>query len=107
VQGIEDGRGVKGLSTIIYTMQHSNRQHIKCPFCAAGHILPKAGSTGCPMCFAKVWLDDRLECIFVDKRPLRLPLHGTVCPIFGLVQSEEYDKMRVFWCGVVRCSSMR
>ena len=74
------------------------QQHIKCPFCEIGHILPKAGSTGCVKCYVKVWLDDRMECIFVDMSTFRFPIHVTVCGCCGLVQGERNDKC--WYCGM-------
>jgi hypothetical protein len=53
-----------------YDAVSDQQQSTKCPFCETGHILPKAGSTGCPKCYVKVWLDDRMECIFADKKYL-------------------------------------
>ena len=77
------------------------RQSIVCPFCVTGYILPRTGSTGCPKCYVKVWLDERLEFIFVDKSTFRLPISGTVCGSCGLVQSEENDRCR--YCGMPMC----
>ena len=73
------------------------QQHIKCPFCETGHIVPKAGSTGCPKCYVRVWLDDRLECIFVDTKDFRLPVLGNVCSRCGLFQ--DYGANRCLYCG--------
>ena len=56
-----------------------SKQSIKCSFCETGQILPKAGSTGCPKCCVKAWLDDRMGCVFVGKSTFKLPIHGTLC----------------------------
>ena len=82
-----------------------SKKHIKCPFCETGHILPKAGSTGCPKCYVRVHLDVRLGCIFVDKSTFRLPIYGTVCPICGLVQVEGNE--RCWYCGVGLCITVQ
>jgi hypothetical protein len=80
------------------TSTSDQQPYIKCPFCESGHILLKAGSTGCPKCYVKVWLDDRMEYIFVDKSTFRLPIHGTICGSCGLVQRERNDKC--WYCGM-------
>jgi hypothetical protein len=46
----------------------------------------------CPECKAKFTYDDRLECVFADIDDLRLPVEGTVCAQYGLLQSEENNK---------------
>ncbi len=85
--------------------ESEQQQYIKYPFCTTGHILPKAGHTGCPKCYVRLRLDDRLECIFVDKSTFRLPIHGTVCPSCGLVQSEKND--RCWYCGMELCCTVQ
>ena len=80
-------------------MQQSNQQRIKCPFCETGYILPKVGSTGCPKCYVRVWMDDRMECVFVNKSTFRLPIQGTVCGSCGLVQGEHNQECG--YCGTI------
>ena len=69
----------------------SHIRHIECPFCS-GVLEPKIGKMKCPECHAKFEYDDRIECVFVDTSDLRLPVHGTVCSMCGLVQGEENQR---------------
>ena len=65
--------------------------HILCPFCGCPEIEAKPGNTSCYACHANFYIDDRVECVFVDPKNLRLPLKGTVCPICGLIQGEDSE----------------
>jgi len=71
--------------------------YIECPF-YQGLLESKTGKQKCPECDAPLEIDDRLECIFADTSNLRLPIHGTVCPVCGLVQGEGNDSC--WYCGV-------
>ena len=52
----------------------------------------------CPECHAKFEYDDRMESVFVDTENLRLPVHGTVCSMCGLVQGDGVQ--RCVYCGM-------
>ncbi len=71
--------------------------HLKCAFCLNFSVEAKPGKTACPECSAEFEIDDRLECIFMNSKKLRLPVNGTVCRICGLVQRDEVD--RCGYCG--------
>jgi hypothetical protein len=65
------------------------QKYLKCPFCENRCIKAKPGKTHCPECESEFEIDYRLECIFVNKEKLRLPVKGTVCPLCGLIQSDD------------------
>ncbi len=58
----------------------------------------KLGKMKCLECYANFEYDDRMECVFVDTKDLRVQVHGTVCPQCGLVQGE--DVQRCVYCAV-------
>jgi len=74
--------------------------YLKCPFCQNTNILAIPGKTTCPECSAEFEIDDRLECIFINPKKLRLPMavNGMVCGVCGLVQGDEVG--RCGYCGV-------
>ena len=78
--------------------------YIECPFCQ-GLLEPKPGKQKCPECHARFEINDRLESMFADTNDLRLPIHGTVCPSCGLVQSEGND--RCWYCGMGLCGTVQ
>jgi hypothetical protein len=63
--------------------------HLKCPFCLNHNMEAKPGKIKCPECSVEFEIDDRLECVFADTSKMRLPVHGIVCSVCGLVQSDE------------------
>jgi hypothetical protein len=70
---------------------------LKCPFCLNHIEDAKPGKKTCPECSAEFEIDDRLECIFVNTKKVRLPLNGTVCGVCGLVQVDE--RATCLFCG--------
>ena len=69
-----------------------------CPYCREVEIGDNTGPSTCPACKAEFRIDDRGECVFADLERLRMPVHGQVCPVCGLVQEGRWD-----WC--VRCGA--
>jgi hypothetical protein len=57
-----------------------------CPFCCETDIGNKSGQITCPACKAGFEIDDRGESVFADADRLRMPVHGHVCTVCGLVQ---------------------
>lgn len=73
-------------------------EYQECPFCLNHNLEAKPGKTTCPECLAEFEIDDRVECIFADTSKMRLPVHGMVCGVCGLVQGDEVE--RCGYCGV-------
>jgi len=77
--------------------------HLKCPFCLSQSVEPKPGKAICPECSAEFEIDDRLECIFVNPKNLKLPVNGFICSACGLVQG--YDNKKCVYCGAALIST--
>ena len=86
------------------TSRSEPKRYIECPFCS-GVLEPKLGKMKCPECHAGFEYDARMECVFVDKDDLRLPVNGTVCPQCGLLQDE--DVQRCLFCGRGLCRTVQ
>jgi hypothetical protein len=80
-------------------------KHLKCPFCLNHSAGAKPGKTTCPECSAEFEIDDRLECIFADISKIRIPVHGFVCSVCGLVQSDHAKSC--FYCGTKLCTNLQ
>ena len=83
----------------------ANYEYMKCPFCEKRCIKEQTGKSKCPVCESEFEIDDRLECIFVNKEKVRLPVKGTVCPLCGLIQND--DSKTCLYCGMLINSNVQ
>jgi hypothetical protein len=89
---------VLGADSELLKEDMSKAQYLKCPFCEEVCIDARPGEVRCPMCHSEFEMDDRLECIFVDPKKIKLPAKGIVCSLCGLIQEENVKNCP--YCGM-------
>ncbi len=62
---------------------------ISCPFCRSYEFELIPGKVSCPVCLTDFDIDDRGECVFVDRNKPKLPIKGIFCTKCGLVQYQD------------------
>jgi transposase-like protein len=82
---------------VMIMVEFAGPEYPNCPFCLSYGDIPKSGKSRCPVSQAEFEIDDRLECIFVDTKTLRLQINGTVCGSCGLIQN--HDSFKCQYCG--------